>query len=48
MGFGDMFSRSMDPPPQGGAPQRSHRTAVWLFAVAVVLAGTAVTGGLGY
>jgi TRAP transporter TAXI family solute receptor len=48
MGFGDMFSRSMDPPPQGGAPQRSHKTAVWLFAVAVVLAGTAVTGGLGY
>jgi len=48
MGFGDMFSRSMDPPPQGGAPQRSHKTAVWLFAVAVVLAGTAVAGGLGY
>ena len=44
MGFGDLFSRSMDPPPQGGAAPRSHRTAAWLFAVAVVLAGAAVTG----
>jgi TRAP transporter TAXI family solute receptor len=48
MGFGDMFSRSMDPPPAGGAAPRSHKAAVWLLAVAAILAGAAVLGGMVY
>lgn len=48
MGFSDMFSRSMEAPPQGGTAQRSYKAAAWLLAVAVVLASAAVTGGVTY